>query len=48
MEMKLGCYYEVDVYTTKESERLVRLPMYYGLSEEDRATVAQAVLGFWK
>ena len=24
-----------DIYTTRESERLVRLPMYYGLSAED-------------
>lgn len=24
-----------DVYTTRESERLVRLPMYYGMSEQD-------------
>ncbi len=33
---KLGRFHGADEYTTKESERLVRLPMYYGL---DRALV---------
>ena len=33
---KLGRFHGTDEYTTKESERLVRLPMYYGL---DRALV---------
>ena len=35
-----------DVYTTRESDRLVRLPMYYGLTPEDRETVVEAVRGF--
>ena len=32
---KYGEFRGEDRYTTKESERLVRLPMYYGLTEED-------------
>ena len=36
-----------DEFTTRESERLVRLPLYYGLSEADRATVIDAVLSFF-
>lgn len=36
-----------DVYTTRESDRLVRLPMYYGLTPEDRETVVEAVRGFF-
>ena len=36
-----------DEYTTRESERLVRLPMYYGLGEKDRAVVIDAVLSFF-
>ena len=36
-----------DEFTTRESERLVRLPLYYGLSEADRANVIAAVLSFF-
>lgn len=36
-----------DVYTTSESDRLVRLPMYYGMTQDDRATVVEAVLDFF-
>ena len=36
-----------DVYTTAESERLVRLPMYYGLTEADRNKVIAKVLEFY-
>lgn len=37
--LKYGRFSGTDEYTTKESERLVRLPMYYGLSKEDQDTV---------
>ncbi|MBP3894445.1 MAG: dTDP-4-amino-4,6-dideoxygalactose transaminase [Atopobiaceae bacterium] len=36
-----------DVYTTRESDRLVRLPMYYGMTDEDRQTVIDAALAFF-
>ncbi|WP_304427016.1 dTDP-4-amino-4,6-dideoxygalactose transaminase [uncultured Adlercreutzia sp.] len=36
-----------DRYTTEVSERLVRLPMYYGLTDEDRAKVIGTVLGYF-
>lgn len=32
---KFGRFCGEDVYTTRESERLLRLPMYYGLKEEE-------------
>ena len=32
--LKFGRFDDSDIYTTKESERLIRLPMYYGLEEE--------------
>ena len=32
---KFGRFHGEDVYTTKESERLIRLPLYYGLNEND-------------
>ena len=37
-----------DRYTTKESERLLRLPMYYGLTEEDTDRVIRSIHGFYK
>lgn len=46
--LKFGVFSGEDVYTTIESERLVRLPLYYGLTEEDRNTVIRSVLSFWK
>lgn len=37
--LKFGVFHGEDVYTTVESERLVRLPMYYGLTKENREQV---------
>lgn len=45
---KFGRFAGEDRYTTKESERLTRLPMYYGLKDEDQDTVIQAVRDFFK
>ncbi len=36
-----------DRYTTRESERLIRLPMYYGLTEEGIHYVADTVKGYF-
>lgn len=36
-----------DVFTTSESEKLVRLPMFYGLSEADRNFVIHTVLRYF-
>ena len=44
---KYGRFHGEDRYTTVESERLLRLPMYYGLSQEDCATVIQALHDFY-
>ncbi len=44
---KFGSFHGEDKYTTKESERLLRLPMYYGLTEEDVKTVVSAVRKFY-
>lgn len=41
--LKFGRFHGEDKYTTADSDRLVRLPMYYGLSDEDRNTVIDAV-----
>ena len=45
---KFGRFSGEDVYTTRESERLLRLPMYYSLTMEEAAQVAAAVKGFWE
>lgn len=44
---KFGRFDGEDVYTTKESERLVRLPMYYGLTQQDREKVVSTVKDFY-
>lgn len=36
-----------DKYTTRESERLLRLPMYYGLKEEEVQKIIAAILDFY-
>lgn len=46
--LKFGRFHGEDEYTTKESERLVRLPMYYKLQPEDRKQVIDAVLAFYQ
>ncbi len=46
--VKFGRFHGEDVYTTRESERLLRLPMYYGLKEEDIDTVCSSIEAFYK
>lgn len=43
---RFGRFQGEDRYTTKESQRLVRLPMYYGLGKADVAYVANAIKAF--
>ncbi len=44
---KFGRFHGEDVYTTKESERLTRLPLYYGLKEEEADFVIKKVKEFY-
>ena len=46
--LKFGRFHGEDRYTTEESDRLVRLPLYYGMKEEDRQRVIDAVLAFFR
>lgn len=46
--LKFGRFYGEDIHTTRESERLVRLPLYYGMAEEDRNTVISCVHSFFE
>lgn len=46
--IRFGRFHGEDRYTTKESERLLRLPMFYGLSKEEQETVIQTVYDFYQ
>lgn len=45
--IKFGRFAGADVYTTAESERLTRLPLYYGLKMEEADKVAETVRDFF-
>ncbi len=45
--MKYGRFHGEDKYTTDLSERLVRLPLYYGITEADTQKVIDAVNAFF-
>lgn len=46
--IKFGRFDGEDEYTTKESERLARLPMYYGLKPEEVDMICDTVKEFYK
>ena len=45
---KFGRFFEKDIYTTIESERLVRLPLWYGMTDDDVKTVIDTVINFFR
>lgn len=44
---KFGVFHGDDIFTTIESERLVRLPLYFNMTQNERAAVVDAVLEFF-
>lgn len=46
--IRFGRFHGEDIYTTKESERLARLPMFYGLKEEQVYYIADTVKEFYR
>ena len=44
---RFGRMFGEDRYTTSEGDRLVRLPMYYGMTDEDRSAVIEAALAYF-
>ena len=44
---RFGRFNGKDIYTTTESERLLRLPMYYGLQEEYIETICESIKSFY-
>ena len=45
--IKFGRFEGEDTYTTIESERLIRLPLYYGIKQEELETVIDAIVEFY-
>lgn len=45
--LRFGYFAGIDEYTTKESERLVRLPMYYNISAEHVRYIINETLNFF-
>ena len=45
---KFGRFHGEDNFTTKESERLLRLPMYYGLKEQQVEYICDKVQSFYR
>ncbi|MHA3737417.1 dTDP-4-amino-4,6-dideoxygalactose transaminase [Pseudomonas sp. Eth.TT006] len=43
--VRLGRFHGTDVHTTVESERLIRLPIWYGMQRSEMEQVATAVIG---
>ena len=46
--IKYGRFAGEDVHTTAESDRLVRLPLYYKLDKNDQEKIIKTILDFWK
>lgn len=45
---KFGEFFGEDKYTTKESEKLLRLPLYYGLKSEDVDYIVDKIMEYYK
>lgn len=45
--VRYGRFHGQDVYTTRESERLLRLPMYYGLTKDKIEYIVSCIESFW-
>lgn len=45
--LRFGRFEGEDLYTTSQSDRLLRLPLYFGLTREDRQAVINAVREFY-
>lgn len=45
--LKFGEFVGEDIYTTKESERLLRLPLFYGIKKEEILKISEAIHSFY-
>jgi dTDP-4-amino-4,6-dideoxygalactose transaminase len=44
---RLGVFYGTDTHTTVESEKLLRLPMYFNMTKENLNYTLEAVISFF-
>lgn len=45
--LQYGTFHGEDKYTTKESERLLRLPLYYGIGQNEIDYIVSCIKEFW-
>ena len=45
---KFGYFHGADEYTTKESERLLRLPLFYNITDDEISSVINAIKEFYQ
>lgn len=45
--LQYSVFHGADQYSTRESERLLRLPLFYNLTDEDQRTVINALLSYF-
>jgi len=45
--LMFGTFFGEDEYTTKESERIIRLPMYYNITNDDKERVIEAIYQYY-
>lgn len=46
--LKYSVFYSKDQYTTKESEKILRLPMYYGLKDDEIEYIVNLITKFFR
>ncbi|WP_073050614.1 dTDP-4-amino-4,6-dideoxygalactose transaminase [Dethiosulfatibacter aminovorans] len=46
--LNYGTFHNKDIYTTKESERLLRLPLYYGLEKDKTEYIVDKIIDFYR
>jgi len=44
---KFGTFHGEDTYTTQESERLIRLPLYYGIKNDEIQSVIDTIIEYY-
>ncbi|HOP50615.1 MAG TPA: dTDP-4-amino-4,6-dideoxygalactose transaminase [Ignavibacteriales bacterium] len=46
--LKYGKFSSKDIFTTKESEKLIRLPLFYGIKDDDINFIIEKIYNFYK
>ena len=46
--LKFGRFFGKDIYTTKESDKLIRLPMFYAIKDKEINHIIKSVINYYK